>query len=189
MLEELIEKCRSYRSFDEKVPVTDTEIKRMLENARRTPSAVNLQPLRYRICTGKEDCKKVLALTKWAGKLSIKMPPDGHAPTAFIIMCVDKTVVPSAEKAGRDIGIAAEVILLSAVEEGLGGCMIGAFDKAGVSEALSIDERYEPALVIALGKPDETIILEDAENGKTDYYRDGDNIHHVPKRKLGDIII
>ena len=67
--------------------------------------------------------------------------------------------------------------------------MIGAFDKAGVSEALSIDERYEPALVIALGKPDETIILEDAENGKTDYYRDGDNVHHVPKRKLGDIII
>ena len=104
MLEELIEKCRSYRSFDEKVPVTDTEIKRMLENARRTPSAVNLQPLRYRICTGKEDCKKVLALTKWAGKLSIKMPPDGHTPTAFIIMCVDKTVVPSAEKVGRDIG-------------------------------------------------------------------------------------
>lgn len=189
MLEELVEKCRSYRSFDERIPVTEAEIKRMLENARRTPSAVNLQPLRYRICTEKEDCEKVLALTKWAGKLSVKMPPEGHAPTAFVVMCVDKTVVPNAEKAGRDIGIAAEVILLSATEEGLGGCMIGAFDKAGVAETLSIGERYEPALIIALGKPDETVVLEDAEGEKTDYYRDGDNVHHVPKRKLGDIII
>ena len=45
-------------------------------------------------------------------------------------------------------------------------------------------------LVIALGKPAETIILtEVGEDGNTAYYRDENDVHYVPKRKLEDIII
>ena len=66
--------------------------------------------------------------------------------------------------------------------------MIGAFNRAATQKALSLEKHLEPALVIALGKPDESIVLEDA-NGSIDYYRDENDTHHVPKRRLEEIII
>ena len=108
-------------------------------------------------------------------------------PTAFIVMCVDTRVVPDVERAARDAGIAAQTILLRAAEMGLGGCMIGSF-RPELKEALSLAEPLVPTLVIALGKPDEEIILEDAENG-VNYYRDENGTHHVPKRTLDEIVI
>jgi hypothetical protein len=41
-----------------------------------------------------------------------------------------------------------------------------------------------------MGKPGEEIILEEIENGQDSaYYRDENFVHHVPKRKLEDVIL
>lgn len=190
MIEELVRKNRSYRSFNHARKVSESELRELINCARLTPSAMNIQPLRYRLCTEESEVSGILALTKWAGRLRpMKFPPDGHEPTAFIVVCVDSELVPSAESAWRDLGISAQTILLRAVEMGLGGCMIGAFNKEKISEELSLPSRYIPALVIAVGEPDQTVVLEELDGDDTSYYRTDEGIHVVPKRRLEDIII
>ncbi len=72
---------------------------------------------------------------------------------------------------------------------GLGGCMIGSFNAGSVHDALALAENIKPLLVIAIGKPDEEVILTDAKDGSTAYFRDEDDRHYVPKRALTDLII
>lgn len=189
MLKELVKKNRSYRTFD---PETDISRERLLEyidTARLTPSAVNRQPLYY-IPVTRNTAQRILPYTNWAKALDIKLPPDGKGPCAFIILCTDKVRTPNPAPAMRDIGIAAQTILLSAVEDGYGGCMIGSFDVTKLKGELSLGEDIDPQLLVALGKPAETVVLEDMEkDASTSYYRDENGVHHVPKRKLSDIVI
>ena len=56
-------------------------------------------------------------------------------------------------------------------------------------EDLGIPARDQPVLAIALGTPAETAVLEDADEITAPYYRDENNVHHVPKRKLEDVLL
>ena len=80
-------------------------------------------------------------------------------------------------------------MLLTAVEMGLGGCMIGNFNAGSVHDVLRLKEEVRPLLIVAIGKPDEDVILTEVEDGKTGYYRDEQDRHFVPKRKLEDLVI
>ena len=72
----------------------------------------------------------------------------------------------------------------------LGGCMLATVKHEPLRELLGISERFEILLALAIGKPKETVVLETLEEGGSiAYYRDEKQIHHVPKRKLQDIII
>ena len=191
-LYDLILKNRSYRSFVSSRKISEDELLSIIDLARKVPSARNLQALKYKLCYTEEDCEKLFPLTAWAGALRpLVLPPKGHEPTAYIIICTDNDISTQEKNRflGVDIGIAAQTIMLSASEIGLGGCMLGAFSAEKVSMALKIDDRYVPALILALGKPDEEIILHDADEIDMPYYRDEKGTHHVPKRKLEDIII
>jgi nitroreductase len=91
---------------------------------------------------------------------------------------------------GTDMGIAAQSILLGAREYGLAGCMIGSINKGLLQELFHLPKRFEILLVIALGKPKETAVLDDMQPGDgIEYWRDEYGIHHVPKRPLDDIIL
>ena len=186
---DLIRLNRSYRSFDENAVITKEKLLSFVECARLSASAANRQPLKYFLSADKETNALIQSTTAWAAKLRPNriLPDPGHYPQAFIVICVDRDILPDIQKADRDIGIAAQSILLSAVSQGYGGIMIGAFSK-NVKELLRLDDRYEPSLILALGKPDENILLEDTDSS-TDYYRDNNDVHHVPKRKLNDIVI
>ena len=180
---------RSYRSFDEKVSISRETLVGFVENARLIPSSVNLQPLKYKICDTKESCELVLGLTRWAALLTeYQLPPKGHAPTAYIIICIDKNV---SDKSifDKDVGIAAQTIMLSAVEAGFGGCMIGNFNPMQLAEALCLPNGVVPSLVLGLGKPDEEVVMEEINENKSAYYRDENGIHHVPKRSLEEILL
>ena len=44
--------------------------------------------------------------------------------------------------------------------------------------------------MLALGKPAEKVVIEDlGADGDIRYYRDGEDVHHVPKRTLAELII
>ena len=188
MIKDYIERARSYRSFDESKPLKKELLVEFVNNARLSPSSINLQTLKYKICTEKEELDAVLPLTKWAAMIKYEeIPPRGHAPTAYIIICIDKNVSDK-EIFLRDVGVAAQTIMLSAAEYGYGGCMIGNFNPEKMAEALKLPDGIVPNLVLGLGAPDEKIILEDIRDGKSAYYRD-ENGHHVPKRKLEEIIL
>ena len=186
---ELVLRQRSYRSFDENVRISRDELLTFVDHARLGPSSINMQPLKFKLCTEKEECDILLRNTKWALALrGITLPPEGHAPTAYVVICMDTSVSDKAIFA-RDVGIAAELIMLSATEKGYGGCMIGSFSAQKLAEELKLSEHIVPNLVLALGKPDETVtIVGVGENGTT-YFRDAEGNHFVPKRSLDEIVL
>ncbi len=189
MLKDLVQKNRSYRSFDPERAVAREELLEFVDIARQTSSSRNIQPLKYRLVCTPEECAKVLPLTAWAGRLkNVKLPPEGHAPTAYIVVCCDMTIAETITTFLRDVGIVAQTILLAATEAGLGGCMVGSFDRDKLHSALNIPETSMVMLVLALGKPDERVALVEAQGHDVAYYR-ADGCHYVPKRPLKDIIL
>ena len=191
MVKELVASSRSFRSFDESKVFTAKELENLVDTARFSSSAANRQPLKYKICVDKAEVEKLLSLTKWAGFLpDLNLPPEGHHPTAFIVICHDTSVCPETKYSAVDVGIAAQTIMLAACEGGYGGCMIGAFDPDAVSDALRLSLKYRPVLLLALGIPDEMVfITEIGKDGDTKYFRDKMGIHYVPKRSLESVLI
>ncbi len=188
---EMVEKNRSWRGFDESRIITREELLELADCARLTASGANRQPLRYDLIEQKEDVKAVLALTRWAVALPERHLPDpGKGPTAFVVLLQEMEWVREAAACQRDVGIAAQTLLLAAVEKGLGGLMIGNFDRAALAAERRYPEHLVPQLVIALGKPAETIVLtEVGPDGSTAYWRDDQDVHYVPKRRLEDVVV
>lgn len=190
MLKDLLLASRSYRSFDSSVSIPEEMLLDWINHTRYCPSSINLQMLKFCPVSDSARCEKLLSMTRWAGKLKdIHLPPVGHEPTAYIVVCTDSNVIAGAEKFQKDVGIAAQTIMLAAAERGFGGCMIGSFPPAELAETLALPEGILPQLVLALGKPDETVkITEEAEDGSVTYYREN-GIHYVQKRSLSNLII
>lgn len=187
MIRDLIIKNRSYRRFDSSKKITFSQIKKWIELARFSASGRNMQPLKYAVSTDKETTDKIFPYLGWAGYLSNwKGPEVKERPVAYITVLHDKLL---SENYYCDDGIAMQSILLGAVEDGFGGCMIGTVNKNKVAKILKLPENLEILWLIALGKPSETCVLEEVKKEDIKYWRDSDNIHHVPKRPLSEIII
>lgn len=185
---DLVLQNRSYRGYDNNIRQTREELTELVDHARLMPSTKNVQPLKYFLAYEEEIVDQIQVHTKWAGVLSdLTLPLPGTKPTSFIVVLQD-TDIESALYL-KDVGIVAATITLAAAEAGLGCCMIGAYNAAGVKEAMQLPENLSPTLVIAIGKPDEKVVLTDAADGKIEYYRDENNVHYVPKRRLEDIIL
>lgn len=188
-MKDLVLKNRSYRRFYEEEKVSEQTLKDLVELARNTPSTVNSQALRFKLVYSPEDNEKVYETLAWAGLIrDWNGPEKGERPAAYIIVLCDY-------KFGRnkyyDEGIAAQTIMLGAVEKGLGGCIFGSISREKLAANFNIDlEKYSIDLVLALGKPKEEVRIVDVpENGSTAYYRDENGVHYVPKRSLDDVII
>ena len=188
MIRDLILKNRSYRRFYQDTPVSIDTLRELVDLARLSASASNKQPLKYMLSCDPQRNALVFQNLAWAGYLkSWPGPEEGERPSAYIIILGDKTI---SQSFGCDHGIAVQSILLGATEKGLGGCIIGSVQKAELSQALSIPSDYEILLVIALGKPRETVVLEVVgAGGDIKYWRDEQGVHHVPKRSLADIVV
>ncbi|MEE1139306.1 MAG: nitroreductase family protein [Acutalibacteraceae bacterium] len=189
MIKEIVMKNRSYRRFIENKKIDSHILTELIELARYTPSSVNFQPMRFKVINDAENNFKVFETLSWAGLLKDwKGPEEGERPSAYIIILTDLSV---AKNMKIDVGIVAQTIMLGAAEKGFGGCMLGSIRREKLAESLGIDpEKYSIDLVLALGDPAEEVRIVDLpESGATAYYRDENDVHCVPKRKLGDLII
>ena len=188
MIKDLIAKNRSYRRFDQSVPVPMETLKLLVGLARLSPSASNKQPLKYKLINDPETNAKVFSCLAWAGYLTDwKGPAEGERPAAYIIILRDNEL---SNNSATDEGIVAQSMMLGAVNEGYGGCMLGAINRPKLRDLLDIPERYEIQLVLALGQPAETVVIDPVgEEGDIKYWRDNRDIHHVPKRSLDELIL
>lgn len=188
MLHEIIRKNRSYRRFYEEQALDEQTLMELVDLARLSPSGRNIQALKYILSFSREKNELIFPLLAWAGYLKDWAGPiPGERPSAYIVVLGDKNLSNSFD---TDLGIAAQSILLGAAEKGLGGCMIGSVNRKELQSVLDISEQYEILLVIALGKPKENVIIDTLQpGGDIRYWRDSEGNHHVPKRKLEDIII
>ena len=186
-IRDLIHKTRSYRRFDESHKVEMKTLANLVDLARLSASGANRQPLKYLLYNTPEFCNKIFPTLAWAGYLADWQGPEkGERPAAYIIILGDKEIT---ESFGVDHGIAAQSIMLGATAEGLGGCMIASIKREELKNELEIPDRFELLLVLAIGKPVEKVIVEEVIEDNIKYWRDADNTHHVPKRKLEDIIL
>lgn len=188
MIADLVRQARSYRRFREDRPVQASELRSLVDAARLTASAANLQPLKYMISADKAVNARIFPALAWAGYLKDwGGPKEGERPTGYIVVLCDTGITPNP---GCDHGIAAQTIMLAAAEKGIHGCMIGAIDRDKLRGALQIPEKLQIMLVLALGYPAETVVLEEVgADGDIRYWRDEAGTHHVPKRALEDVIV
>ena len=187
-ISELVKKNRSYRRFQQEVPIEPGTLKQLVDLARLSASGANYQPLKYMLSCEPEKNALIFPQLGWAAYLKDwPGPSEGERPSGYIIILGDRNI---RESFGVDHGIAAQSILLGATERGLGGCIIASIRKDDLRKALGISDQYEILLVIALGKPKEKVVIEAVgSDGDIKYWRDEDGTHHVPKRSLDEIII
>ena len=183
-LSNLLLKNRSHRGFDASFKVREDQLRRIIGVNCRIPSARNAQVLRFRMVLADEACK-VLPHIRLGGALpELHLPAEGSEPNAFIVIC---STVPEDKWVDIDLGISAQSMLLQAVEIGLNGICIGAFDKARLAESLGLES--EPLLILAIGRGTDRIeLVEIGENENHAYYREK-GVHYVPKVRLEELIL
>jgi len=186
MIRDIIIKNRSYRRFDSSIPITREQIIKWIELARFSASGRNMQPLKYVICTDKHMNDKIFPNLGWAGYLTDwDGPAEVERPAAYVAVLLDKLLSTDCY---CDDGIAMQSILLGAVEDGFGGCIIGIVNRKTVAEILNLPGHLEILWLMALGKPAEEVVLETANQGDIKYWRDKEDTHHVPKRPVDELI-
>ena len=184
---ELIKKRRTIRKFQQKVVPTELLIK-LTDAARVAPSAANIQPLKYIIINSLEMTSKIFPLVKWAGYLAPDYnPKDNERPTAYIAVFADQSLKKSGFEA--DSGAAIENIILTALEEGLGACWMGAIDHEKITALLMPGDNLKLLYIIALGYPAETPVEASVDQENIKYYLDETGTLNVPKRSLDNVLV
>ena len=185
-IDTLMEKNRSYRGYDTNYVVKREMLERIVAVNTKIASAKNQQVLRFKLVTKETGADVIVQNMKLGGLLpELHLPFPGTEPNAFIIIC---STIPENKFVDIDLGIAAQSMLLKATEMGLNGIMIGAFNKAKITEAFELP--YDPLLILAIGKGTEKIKLQAVDAGdKLAYYRDDDGVQYVPKIRWEQLVL
>ena len=185
-LDSLLLKNRSCRGYDHSVRVGEDVLRKIVAVNTKIPSARNQQVLRYRLVTADDEVSAVNGSIRLGGALpELHLPFKGTEPLSFIIVC---SSIEAEKYVYVDLGISLQSMLLKAVEIGLNGIIICAFDGKAIADALHLDS--VPLAVLAIGKSAERFrLVEMPADGSVKYYRDSDGVHCVPKRSLEEILL
>ena len=181
----LVQNTRSTRRFQPNITIDSKELIEVIDVARSVSSARNMQPLKYIIVTNKDMVEQLSSTSKWATHLTQWSQSQEEQPSAFIIVCND-TSIEGYEQV--DCGIALQTIMLGLKIKRYDSCPLASIDKEICQELFHLDTQMKPILGIAIGVASETIKLVDVTND-TNYYRNEEDNHCVPKRNLDTILL
>jgi nitroreductase len=184
----LVRRARSHRRYAHAETVSREAVEKLIDLARLAPSGMNAQPLRYRIVTAAAQCEAVFQCTNWAkGLRTGPAPTPQERPAAWVLIL---STQPAAFEPAIDVGIAAQTINLAAAAAGLATCMLANIDRTRLAEILKVPADLKVELLMSIGKPGETVVIEELRPGvATPYWRTPDQVHHVPKRSLEDVLV
>lgn len=180
----IVKNTRCIRRFKQNITIEKNELLELIDLARQTSSAMNLQPLKYIPIVDEEIKAKVYKPLKWAARLTDWEQSEDERPAAYILILNDTAIEGSPLIDG---GIAMQTIMLGARIKGYGSCILASIDKDGYKKIFNLDENLEPMFIIALGAQNEKIELVEAKND-TGYYRKN-GTHCVPKRALKEVVV
>lgn len=184
-LDELLLRNRSVRGYNKNYVVKLEELERIVGVCSKIPSARNQQVLRFRLVTRDTGAEVILRNIKLGAALpELHLPFPGTEPEAFIVIC---STVPENKMVDVDLGIAIQSMLLKAVEMGLNGITIGAFNKGEVERELGLP--YEPVMILAIGKGVERIELTRIAPDESHAYYRQEGTHYVPKIGVKDLLV
>ncbi len=183
-LDSLLLKNRSCRGWDSSVHITQEQLLKIVSVNTMIASAKNQQVLRFKLLTGEEAVSFNSNIQLGAALPELNLPFKGEEPSAFIII---SSSIAENKWVYVDLGISVQSMLLKAVEMGLNGICIGAFNKAEAQKL--VGKNMEPLMVLALGKGIEKYqILHVSKEEPLNYYREN-GIHYIPKIKTEDLLI
>ena len=185
-------KRRSIRKYKDD-PVPYQVLEKCVESARLAPAGGNRQLLEHVIVDDpslRQDMFETVG--RWAGAARPESGWTlGSRPTAYIITLINLDLEKEFSAARRtttcDVGMAAENMVLVAWEEGVGSCAILSYREKELRELLNIPQKYELGMVLALGYPDESPVIEETD-GPIALRVDEKGLRHVPKRRLKAIL-
>lgn len=184
-LDELLLRNRSVRGYNKNYVVKLEELERIVGVCSKIPSARNQQVLRFRLVTRDTGAEVILRNIKLGAALpELHLPFPGTEPEAFIVIC---STVPENKMVDVDLGIAIQSMLLKAVEIGLNGITIGAFNKGEVERELGLP--YEPVMILAIGKGADRIELTRIAPDESHAYYRQEGTHYVPKIGVKDLLV
>ena len=178
----VIKERRTVRRFSQK-PVSDAEIRQLIDAARLSSCARNSQRLRYVVARSPEINDRIFPHTAWAGSVKPHRTPTAgvDAPTAYI------AVIAPASECGdtmlfADSGAAIQSIQLAAWDMGIGCCWLGAINRPAISEVLALPDSMSLLYLVALGYAGEKPVYDDVECADSvKYYLDDNDLLHIPK--------
>ncbi len=176
---------RTIRRFQPK-PIEPAVLERIVDAGRLAPSGANCQPVEFILVTQATLCQQVFTTTAWAGRVTPRRTPKaGQEPTAWVIVLLNSQRGPATATA--DAAAAIENMLLTAVDAGLGSCWIGSVQRKELAGILNIPDYCTIDSTVAFGYPDESPLAEETDDDIA-YYLDDNDLLHVPKRKLKDVL-
>ena len=125
-LDSLLLRNRSCRGYDSNYIVSKEELLKIVEVNTKIASARNQQVLRFRLVYGTEAKEVTKAIKLGRALPELNLPLPGTEPNAYIIICTEE---PKGKWVDIDLGISAQSMLLKAVDLGLNGICIAAFNK------------------------------------------------------------
>jgi nitroreductase len=163
------------RNFDDR-PVPPAVVERILANAQRAPSAGFSQGWAFLVLEGEEETARFWAATfdDEAARGSFRWPGIFRAPLLVVPMShkqayLDRYAEPDKGWIDRDerhwpvpywdidTGFAALLMLLTAVDAGLGALFFGIFKPDAICATFGVPDEYTPIGALAIGwpRPDE----------------------------------
>jgi len=177
---------RTIRFFDSKpIPAELTE--RIVNAGRIAPSGGNRQVLEFVLIREPGNCERLFEYIAWGAYVRPRRnPPEGKRPTAYVVVLIrdkEQTILDAS-----DAGAAMENMILTAWNEGVGSCWIGAItDRDAVKQLLGVPQDYQVFGLLALGYPGEQPVMETLTDSIKYWLDDNDRLH-VPKRALKDVV-
>ena len=146
---DVIRNRHSIRVFTDD-PVHRAELEDLVQCAVLAPTTSNMQAWRFVAVTDPTLVRKITAFS----------PGISGKPAAIIVLCSDQIIaltkggeVCGKEFATIDISLAAQNIMLRAVDLGLGSCAVKSFQEAAVRKLLNVPDHIRVEYLIVLGRP------------------------------------
>jgi len=122
----------------------------------------------------------------WGGYVTPRrVPAEGCRPMAYVVAVICDNEVSGVLSDG---GAAMQTMILTAWSEGVASCWIASVNRPAVAELLGVPEEFRVYDVLALGYPDEKPVPEVMQGDSIKYWLDDNDVLHVPKRRLSDVV-
>ncbi|PIU78689.1 MAG: nitroreductase [Candidatus Moranbacteria bacterium CG_4_10_14_3_um_filter_44_15] len=151
-MHEIFQKRKSTRGFIPK-KIEKEKLDEILEAAHSAPSAGNLKA-REILAVADERTRERLA------KAAFGQDFVAEAPLVLVFLALPKVSAQKYGERGRDLyaiqdaTIAASFAWLQAVDLGLSGCWVGAFDEEEMRNILNLDDEKRPVAILPIGYAD-----------------------------------
>jgi nitroreductase len=151
---EVVKKRKMIRQYEAEIPVPDYVVSKLIENAHRAPSAGHTQVQEFIIVKDSSIRSKL-------GDAALGQSQVYDAAVLIVVCSNTSRSIDRYGKRGKkfysiiDGAFASMLMLLTAVDEGIGACFVGAFEDDKVSKILELPEYVKPIGIITLGYPAE----------------------------------